>query len=248
LNLRETALTAFISKVSRSTSFFRWIQSDKYFYFSFREELYDFQEHIRFNKNCSIDSYPGVNVNLSKLAPSKTNEKFVKKIVPLFKLINVTRLVMEWCPISIDTFIKIMNFLPNLDMIRITFLSPPEQFCSFVKNSKILRRFLDNNKISKVTIRNIVELEYIYFIIDLFPRMKHFAMQTISDVDLKLVVEWTLRKVQENKILYLMSLCVTVDEGTDDKVDKLHEMIHSEKLLKDYTIDRQLNKFYLQWK
>ncbi len=149
---------------------------------------------------------------------------------------------------SIDTFIKIMNLLSNLDMIRITLLSPPEQFCSFVKNSKILRRFLDNNKISKVTIRNIFELEYIYFIIDLFPRMEHFAMQTISDVDLKLVVESTLRKVKENKIRHLMSLCVTVEEGTDDKVDKLHEMIHSEKLLKDYTIDRRLNKFYLRWK
>jgi len=62
-----------------------------------------------------------------------------------------------------------------------------------------------------------------------------------------LVVKCTIRKIKENNHDHPMTICIIVYEETHDKVEKLHQMIDSENLLKDYTIYRQRDKFYLQW-
>ena len=133
-------------------------------------------------------------------------------------------------------------------MLRLTILSSSEHFFTSVKNNKNHRRFLNNNKITKLSIRNISGLEDIYFIIDLFPRIECFAIQAISNVDLLLVVECTLRKIKEKNIHHPMRFCVVTLEATNDKVEKLKKMIDLKYLLKNYIIHSQLDKFYLEWK
>jgi hypothetical protein len=215
--------------------------------------MYDFQEHIHigkdWNENSFIHYYPGVNMNITKVVSLKKNSTFVKKISPLFQLIDVTRLVIEIDPMSINTFTTILNLLPNIHMIRITLLSSPDEFLTYDRNTtKNLCRFLKRNKIINLTLRNITSFEQIYFILDLFPRIQYFAIQSSSDVDLLLIVECTLRKIRENNMHHPMTLCIVVVEGTNDKVEKLKAMIRSEKLIKRYTIYRRRERFYLQWK
>jgi hypothetical protein len=43
-----------------------------------------------------------------------------------------------------------------------------------------------------------------------------------------------------------MTLCIFSLEAEYNKVQKLHQMIDSEHLLLDYTVNRQFNRFYLQ--
>jgi hypothetical protein len=45
-----------------------------------------------------------------------------------------------------------------------------------------------------------------------------------------------------------MTICIFGLEAEYDKVQKLKQMIDSEHLLLDYTINRQFNRLYLQWK
>ncbi len=53
----------------------------------------------------------------------------------------ISRLVIECGETSANTFVKILNLLPNLDMLRITILSSSEDFFTSVKNNKNLCRF-----------------------------------------------------------------------------------------------------------
>jgi hypothetical protein len=45
-----------------------------------------------------------------------------------------------------------------------------------------------------------------------------------------------------------MTICIFGVAAEFDKVHKLHQMIDEENLLKNYTINRRLTRFYLQWK
>ncbi len=206
--------------------------------FCSREKLYDFQEH----QNSLIHYYPGVNIKITKIPT------FINKISSLFQIVDVTRLTIKCNSMSIDTFIEILNLLPNLDMIQITLLSPLKEFFSFDKDMKNLHCFLNNNKITRLTLKNVTSFQQIYFILDLFPRIQHFAIRSSTDVNLLLIVECTLRKMKKNNMRHPMTFCIVVIQGTNDKVEKLKKMIDSKHLLNDYTIYRRYDKFYLQWK
>jgi hypothetical protein len=78
--------------------------------------------------------------------------------------------------------------------------------------------------------------------------MQYFALETICNIDLALVVRRTLQKMKKKKFRHSMTLCIYVEEATDDNIEKLKTMIDSKKLLKNYTINRQYDRFYLQWK
>jgi hypothetical protein len=58
----------------------------------------------------------------------------------------------------------------------------------------------------------------------------------------------TLLKIKESGICHPMTVCIFGLDAEYDKVRKLKQMIDSDDLLRDYTIDRQLNRFHLQWK
>ncbi|CAF0922491.1 unnamed protein product [Rotaria sp. Silwood1] len=191
-----------------------------------RESCYNFQEFKNLTNSFNYTS-PGVNVNITK---------------------NVTRLVIDCCQMSVNIFIKIFSVLPDLDMISITSLPSTVELFISDDNSQIFNLFLKNNKITKLSLRNISGVENVYLIIDLFPRVQFIALQRVSNVGLKLIIQSTLRRIKENNIRHSMTLCIITVEATNDKVEKLKTMIDSENLLETYQLYRRLDKFYLEWK
>jgi hypothetical protein len=165
-------------------------------------------------------------------------------------MIPITRLDIYCSNMSVLMLIKILNFLPNIDSMRISDLPLPEEIFGSDDNTDInmLNLFLKNNKITKITLRNILQFEQIDLIIDLFPRMRHLALQKISNVDLKMVLQSTLLKIKEKDMYHRsMTICIVAVEATNDKLQQLRKMIDSKNLLKNYTLNRQYDRIYLQW-
>jgi hypothetical protein len=91
-------------------------------------------------------------------------------------------------------------------------------------------------------------MKQIDLIIQIFPRIQYLSLQHIFDRDIESIVRYTLSKIKEKKICHPMTICIVGLEAEYDKVQKLKQMIDSEHLLLDYTINRQFNRLYLQWK
>ncbi|CAF3361183.1 unnamed protein product [Rotaria sp. Silwood1] len=197
---------------------------------------------------CScLESIPGVYTRAEILHEiNEENEEDL--ITPQNELEDVTRLVIDCCQMSVNIFIKIFSVLPDLDMISITSLPSTVELFISDDNSQIFNLFLKNNKITKLSLRNISGVENVYLIIDLFPRVQFIALQRVSNVGLKLIIQSTLRRIKENNIRHSMTLCIITVEATNDKVEKLKTMIDSENLLETYQLYRRLDKFYLEWK
>ncbi|CAF4090357.1 unnamed protein product, partial [Adineta steineri] len=204
------------------------------------QKFYDFEEHLSYDRN----SCPGVNLNITIL---NKNQIYINRLNSLFNIINVTRLVIKCSIDSMKAFIEILKLLPNLMMLRVTFLTHPDEFLDAKKDMIELRRCVKNSKITNVTIVNIEDSDYVDFIIDLFPQMKSFSLQIISNCELLTVTNWILYRIKMNKMSHPMKVCIQVNEGTNDLIEKLYEMIDSKKLLKNYTIFRKLDIFYIQW-
>jgi hypothetical protein len=145
-------------------------------------------------------------------------------------------------------FIKILNCLPNLKAIRITDLPSHEELHQNHEDKMILDKFLNNNKLTKLTLRNNLEMEQIDLIINLFPRIQYLSFQYVSDPEIESIVQYTLLKIKEKNICHPMTICIFGLDAEHDTLQNLKQMIDSENLLQDYTINRQLNRFYLQWK
>ncbi len=170
------------------------------------------------------------------------------KINPIFNMIQITYLDIRCDQISTCMFIKILNNLPNLTVIRISNLPSREQLYQCYYDANILNKFVTINKITKVILRNISTNEQIDLIIHLLPRIQYLSLQHIHDRHIQPILRYTLSKIKEKNISHPITVCVFGLDAKYDKVRKLKQMIDSERLIQDYTISHQLNRFYFQWK
>ena len=138
----------------------------------------------------------------------QNNRFFLSKIASLFKTIEVTRLDAEFSQIPADLFIQISNLLPNLDWIRISDLPSYENIYESDLDINQMNTFLKNNKITKLTLTNITNFEQINLVIEFFPRLQYFALQSKINIDLESLLRWTLLKIRKNNIFHPMILCI----------------------------------------
>jgi len=133
-------------------------------------------------------------------------------------------------------------------MIRLSELPSYQDIYESDPDIKAINQFLKNNKVTKLTLENISNLEQINLIFDCFPRLQYFALKNLINIDLELALERTSLKINANKIFHPMKFPIFAAEAECDKLQKLKQTIESKKLLKNFTIHRQFNRFDLQWK
>ncbi|CAF4646875.1 unnamed protein product, partial [Rotaria sp. Silwood2] len=208
---------------------------------------HDFQEFINLI-NSSIYSLRGAHISIRSNLHTKENEPFINKIIPLFEMLNVTRLNIDCSQIIPNIFLKILSLLPNLDSMRIISFPPSEKLLLINENSKMFYLFLGNNKITKLSLRDIPNFEQMFLIMNLFSHIKFIELQQISNYNVELIIRCTLWKIQITNNNNLKTLCVNVNEGSHDELEKLQKMINSENLVEDYIIYRRHDKYYLEWK
>ena len=78
----------------------------------------------------------------------------------------------------------------------------------------------------------------------MFVLMEFLNLQCLHGMTIELFLRDILNKI--NKDLRL--LCIYFSKADDNMIKRLSTMIDNEKLLSNYTIHRELNNIYLQWK
>jgi hypothetical protein len=73
------------------------------------------------------------------------------------------------------------------------------------------------------------------------PLIQYLSFQYIPDPEIESIVQYTLSKIKEKNICHPMTICIYGLDAEDDTVQNLKQMIDSENLLQDYTINRQFN-------
>ncbi|CAF1438931.1 unnamed protein product, partial [Rotaria sordida] len=219
----------------------------------------DFPKYTHFNQN-SINDDIIVNQQTSVSYSSnvwlivkdslltKMNQLFINKIRLIFAMIQITCLDICCSQLSASILIKIFNLLPNINSMIISSLPLPKEMYEYDEFTIIHKILLQDNKITNVTLRNISELKQIDLIIDICPWIQYLTLERISDVDLKLVVRRTLSKIKKNHIRRPITICIYVVDANNNMMQQLEKIINSKKLLKNCTLNRQYDRFYLQWR
>ncbi len=91
-------------------------------------------------------------------------------------------------------------------------------------------------------------IDEIYFLMQIFPRINSFHLNSINNINVELFIRDILLKINEDSNQYLRLLCLRVPTVDDQMIKKLEIMIHLNKLLVDYQIKRVMDHIYLQWK
>jgi hypothetical protein len=146
-----------------------------------------------------------------------------------------------------SALIEILLLLPELDSLKIFSLTLwPLRYVSV--DEVELNSISKKNQITKVYLEKMFVIEDIYFLIELCPRMIYLKVDSLNNMDMKLFVRLILTKISVKSDCQLRLLSFHIAAADDKVVEKLNEMIISEKLLLDYTIKRILDNIYLEWK
>jgi hypothetical protein len=150
--------------------------------------------------------------------------------------------------VFIDTLIEIINCLPELNSLKIHSLSLYEPSNSYEEEGDTSCSTEGTNKITKVYLEEINDIQDIYFIMAFCPYMAYLKVNLINNMDIESYLRNIFKKINHDCIEHLRLLCFRVLAADDEMIKKLDKMINSEKLIFDYTIKRVCDNIYLQWK
>jgi hypothetical protein len=150
--------------------------------------------------------------------------------------------------IFIGALIQAVGLLSELKSLKVDSLSldQPRELCE--EEVDIFLSTEDTSKIKKVYLKKMIDTPDIYFLMVLCPYMEYLQVDCINHIDVEFFVRDILKKIKHDSNDYLRSLYFKVPAADDRLIEKLKEMINSEKLLVDYTIRRESETIYLQWK
>ncbi|CAF4737302.1 unnamed protein product [Rotaria sp. Silwood1] len=162
-------------------------------------------------------------------------------------LVQFTSLHIDLCYFSIPILIKFINMLPNLDSLTITSKFPGKTKILFGTQINMLRFVSSNNKITKVNLEQITELDQIHILMDLCFHMCDLKVKCRNIFDGTWLIRYILNKRNTNFIPHLCSICLWISKANDEMMNNFKIIIDTEKLIDNYTIKRVCDKIYLQW-
>jgi len=92
------------------------------------------------------------------------------------------------------------------------------------------------------------QIQEIYFLMILCPYMTYLTVDYSNDMNIQTFLRTIFNKINYNWNNHPRSLFMHVPKIDDQMIRELDKMIRYEKLLLDYTIERVIDKIYLQWK
>ncbi|CAF0948987.1 unnamed protein product [Rotaria sordida] len=149
--------------------------------------------------------------------------------------------------ISSHILLKIINKFSALDTLKISSLKLSESKYSFNEN-KYSHFKSKKNKITKIYLEKMNEIEEIYFLLKLCPHIEYLKIGFIHNMDVELLMKDIFKKINNVCNQYLQSLCLHIPIANDEIIEKLKEIINRKKLLRDFSIKYVIDNIYLQWK
>jgi hypothetical protein len=141
--------------------------------------------------------------------------------------------------VQTNMLIEILILLPEINSLQIYFLSHVN---TIDMNEQNIKLFSLQNQIKKVYLKKMTNIEQIYFLIELCPRMIYLKLDFVNNIN---ILRLILMKINNHQ---LRLLTFRVRAADDQICEILNKMIHFETSILDYTIKRILDQIYLQWK
>ncbi|CAF1491711.1 unnamed protein product [Rotaria sordida] len=204
-------------------------------------EIYEnvIQHNVISNKHVSII------LNVTDLSHTDSDELFIDMISPILAMIPITCLNITLNEIFIGTLIDLMKCLSNLDSLFISTLSMIQPRCLSIEEIKIFRLLSNTNKITKVNLEKMNDLEEVQFLVDLCPRMKYFEIDCTNGICPEKVLRFILMK-NSKYIRNLCVLCLKISPMNMNIIDKLKNIIDIEQLCQTYTIEQIDSRIYFR--
>ncbi|CAF4349219.1 unnamed protein product [Rotaria sp. Silwood2] len=168
-------------------------------------------------------------------------------ICSIAALVQFTSLHIDLCHFSISILIQFLNMLPNLDSLTITSEFPEKAKILSKEQINMFHFVSSNNKITKVNLEQMTELDQIHIIMDLCFHMCDLQVKCRNIFDGKWLIRYVINKRNTNFIPHLCSICLWISEANDEMMSNLQIIIDIEKLIDNYTIKRICDKIYLRW-
>jgi len=182
------------------------------------------------------------------ISSDEDDELAIMDIKSAFNVTQFYHLKITVDNIFIGLLIQITDSLRELNSLEILTLSlhQPRELCD--EELVILNSVKERSKISKVYLCEMIDIEEVYFLMKLCPYMEYLRIDCVHNMDIESFLQEIFKKINDDSNDYLRSLCFQIPAADDQLIQNLKQMIHSEKLLVDYTIRRELETIYLQWK
>ncbi|CAF3491262.1 unnamed protein product [Rotaria socialis] len=201
---------------------------------SYRKRWYEY-------KNCTVDYLESTQLTINYVFDGEPADCLLMYIKSILNRVQIYHLDIQR-KISVDRLMQIIHLLPDLITLKINSLS---FYRSFFKEEFPTTCSIEHaSKIKKVYIENTQTIEEIYFLLYICPHMEFLNLQCLHGTTIELFLRDIWNKI--NKDLRL--LCIYVAKADDNMIKRLSTMIDNEKILSNYTIHRELNNIYLQWK
>ncbi len=169
-------------------------------------------------------------------------DKFWSFCVP----VQFTRLNIKCNNICSGKFLKIIQLLSNLDSLTVSSLPTIES--GWLVEGDVGNLYLTsiNNKITKVSLQDMVNIKQVHFLLHLCLCIQYFQVNVPKNMDLEMLVRLISQKAGAyNPCLKSLSLCIP--NATEAMVYQLQNLIGTEKLLSSYMIKRICNDILLKW-
>jgi hypothetical protein len=159
-------------------------------------------------------------------------------------ILNVTQIYhfAIYGEIFSGTLVEILCEFSQLDSLKISSLLLSRTLSDFERT--IISEISSINRITKVNLGEMNDIEEVYFLIELCPHMIYLRVDDLHKMDMDLFLRLILKKMI-TKCPRLLSFHVRAAD--DQMIEQINKMIADEKLLIDYTIKRVLDFIYLQW-
>jgi hypothetical protein len=241
-------------KIHRSFSF-RTTWSDiyqhkeiaEYFDRSIRQDLTQYVTiHTQQDTIHSTQFIPNIQLTIKSQPIGWRNRALIDNFKLIFHTIPFTRLNICCKGIPIDMFLRIIQLLPNLDLLKVLYL-PVIESVPFIDRAVQLYSLSSNkNKITKVYLEKMIDIEQVHFLFKICVNMKYFQVNVPEYMNPETLVQFILSKISTH-VCNLNSLCLYIPNANENMVLKLHKLIDSEKLLTNYMIKRICNNILLKW-
>jgi hypothetical protein len=168
------------------------------------------------------------------------------EIADFFNVTEIYHLTFDG-EIFVGTLIEILFQFDQLDSVKILSLSlsQPRSLLDFERTA--VSHLLSRNRITKVNLGTMNDLEEVYFLIELCPHMVYLRVDDLKKMDVKLFLRFILKKLMVKPSHRLRLLSFRVRAADDQTIQQLNQIIDDEKLLFNYTITRVLDFIDLQW-
>ena len=192
--------------------------------------------------NPSIQLCKNVQLTVTCRFSQSHSNLLIHKINSVLATVKITCLDIDCSKILITTFIKLIDHLPHLDSLRISYLPLPESRCfipRIIENMPVPQK---NEKITKVNIEHMFRLEQIHFLIDLCPSIQYLIISYVDDVYFILHLRLFLKSCR-----YLILLTLNFSSANDEMIERIQIMMNQEYYY-NHTIERTNNQIFLRRK